>query len=126
MLQGVSKLARESVLKLTPERLHIVANAEVGEDGALLWTEVPQAALFSDYRIESKCRNEIMLRLNCEQLLAALRSAGNSMHTTLKIAKAGDHNFVTIEASSVRRAAVTKTQGIAHLGVLSPCRLVVC
>ncbi len=72
-MQVVGRLSRECVLLLAPDKLHFVINAELGEDLPTVWSEVAQAFVFEDYRIDSKHKNEILLRLCCEHLVTALR-----------------------------------------------------
>ncbi|KAJ2805700.1 Checkpoint protein hus1, partial [Coemansia helicoidea] len=60
VVQSIDKLAKGAILKLTPEKLHIIVITDV-DSGLQLWSDVAVNALFSDYRIESVHGNEIYL-----------------------------------------------------------------
>ncbi|KAJ1734557.1 Checkpoint protein hus1 [Coemansia biformis] len=86
VVQSIDKLAKSAILKLTPEKLHIIVITDV-DSGLQLWSDVAVNALFSDYRIESVHGNEIYLEFSIDSLQRALKSAQGALRTTLKLAK---------------------------------------
>ncbi|KAI8325389.1 cell cycle checkpoint [Martensiomyces pterosporus] len=86
VVQSIDKLAKGAILKLTPDKLHIIVITDM-DSGLQLWSDVTVAALFADYRIESVHNNEIYLEFSIDNLQRALKSAQGALRTTLKLTK---------------------------------------
>ncbi|KAJ2704812.1 Checkpoint protein hus1 [Coemansia spiralis] len=86
VVQSIDRLTKSAILKLTPEKLHIIVITDV-DSGLQLWSDVAVNALFSDYRIESVHSNEIYLEFSIDNLQRALKSAQGALRTTLKLTK---------------------------------------
>ncbi|KAJ1959921.1 Checkpoint protein hus1 [Dipsacomyces acuminosporus] len=86
VVQSIDKLSKGAILKLTPEKLHIIVITDM-DSGLQLWSDVTVDALFNDYRIESIHNNEIYLEFSIDNLQRALKSAQGALRTTLKLTK---------------------------------------
>ncbi|KAJ1874595.1 Checkpoint protein hus1 [Coemansia sp. RSA 1722] len=86
VVQSIDKLSKSAILKLTPDKLHIIVITDV-DSGLQLWSDVSISALFADYRIESAHSNEIYLEFSIDNLQRALKSAQGALQTTLKLTK---------------------------------------
>ncbi|KAJ1948665.1 Checkpoint protein hus1, partial [Linderina macrospora] len=86
IVQSIDKLAKGAILKLTPDKLHIIVLTDI-DSGLQLWSDVAVDALFQDYRIESIHNNEIYLEFSIDNIIRALKSAQGALRTTLKLTK---------------------------------------
>ncbi|ORX71546.1 cell cycle checkpoint [Linderina pennispora] len=110
VVQSIDKLAKGAILKLTPEKLHIIVLTDI-DSGLQLWSDVAVDALFQDYRIESIHNNEIYLEFSIDNLMRALKSAQGALRTTLKLTKKQVHIMMP-PLNSVRSIAERmKTMG---------------
>ncbi|KAJ2655321.1 Checkpoint protein hus1 [Coemansia sp. RSA 1199] len=100
IVQCIERLAKTAVLKLTPNRLHIVVLSDT-EGGLQMWSDVDPRALFSSYRVESLHNNEIHLELHIDNLQRALRSAHNSQTATLKLTKKQNLPVLSLSVQSM-------------------------
>ncbi|KAJ2901159.1 Checkpoint protein hus1 [Coemansia aciculifera] len=88
IVQSIDKLTKSAILKLTPDKLHIIVITDM-DSGLQLWSDIVVEALFEDYQIESNFNNEIYLEFNIDNLQRALRSTqgGGALGVTMKLVK---------------------------------------
>ncbi|KAJ2502535.1 Checkpoint protein hus1 [Coemansia sp. RSA 1972] len=100
IVQCIERLSRTAVLKLTPDRLHIIVVSDA-EGGLQMWSDVDPRALFASYRVESLHSNEIYLEFHIDNLQRALRSAHNSQSATLKLTKKQNLPVLSLSVQSM-------------------------
>ncbi|KAI9505824.1 checkpoint protein Hus1/Mec3, partial [Coemansia spiralis] len=111
------------ILKLTPEKLHIIVVTDI-DSGLQLWSDVAVHALFAEYQIESLHRNEIHLEFSIDNLQRALKSAQGAVRTTMKLTK--KHGLpvlaIVVQNLSITGSEMTLCQDVP-IRVLTPAQM---
>ncbi|KAJ1644665.1 Checkpoint protein hus1 [Coemansia erecta] len=123
IVQSIDKLSKSAILKLTPEKLHIIVITDV-DSGLQLWSDVSISAISTEYRIESAHNNEIYLEFSIDNLQRALKSAHGALQTTLKLTKKQHLPVLSliIQNQSTTGREITLTQDVP-VRVLTPLQM---
>ncbi|KAF8339769.1 checkpoint protein Hus1/Mec3 [Cantharellus anzutake] len=87
IVQTVEKIAKQCVMRWSPEELQIICEGGDNEGGVQIWSKFRVASLFTDYRIQSNSENMIHMQISTEPFVQALRSAQSSPDVVIKLAK---------------------------------------
>ncbi|XP_005188245.1 checkpoint protein HUS1 [Musca domestica] len=84
----LSKLTKECVINIEPDKIHFIANEESGTTAPLVWVDIDAKLYFSEYNIELADSNHSKIMLstspaNLSRALSSLRS--NARHCKLKL-----------------------------------------
>lgn len=89
----MEKLSQRGVLKLTLDRIYIICAGDANTSGGpQVWAQINVPSVFSEYRIESNCDNQIFLEFIPSSLSKALKSCDGATQITLRLAKRSSDN----------------------------------
>lgn len=122
VVQSIGKVANKCILKLTPDKIHIICLGDT--DGTQIWSQMQVDSIFTDYRIESNFQNHINLEVSPDTLLKALRSANNAYSVILRLAKRNKDPLLSfsISAQSHTGAKLEVVQDVL-IKVLKPAEM---
>lgn len=98
VLHALEKLGANCVLHFQPDHVNLYLAGSFSQGGKA-FVEIPTKAIFEDYRIESKCDNEIPMVVNILNILRALKSGEKADRIVLKLTKKNNRAYLTFEIS---------------------------
>ncbi|XP_006821568.1 checkpoint protein HUS1-like [Saccoglossus kowalevskii] len=89
VVSTISKLAKNYVLRITPDKLYFILNDSVTSGGISIWCEMIQANFFDEYNMDGVSAefNEIYLDIIGENIMRALKSAQSAKSVKVKLTK---------------------------------------
>ncbi|XP_064644167.1 checkpoint protein HUS1-like [Lineus longissimus] len=85
----IAKLAKNCILRITPNKLYFILTERVANGGVGIWCELMQSHFFNEYSMDgvSEEDNEIYLEVCPDSLTRSLKSAQNAKTVKIKLTK---------------------------------------
>ncbi|KAF0976569.1 hypothetical protein FDP41_004468 [Naegleria fowleri] len=96
IVQSLEKVDKTGIIRFSKFKILFVSKQTDGENVQVYGSVVAQA-LFSELRIQSKLRNEIVFEVTLKNLASALKTATNALATSAKLTKKHDVGYLTFE-----------------------------
>mmetsp|Transcript_43622 Transcript_43622/g.70851 ORF Transcript_43622/g.70851 Transcript_43622/m.70851 type:complete len:275 (-) Transcript_43622:396-1220(-) len=122
---AIEKISSNCIVHLTPTTVFFIVSASLG-DGHIVWAEFAVVHLFTDFRVESKNKNEIMFEAQVKNLLRALKSASSSQDIGMRLTrdKATGIPYCTFEIqNAIQSAHMTNVTHDVPIEVYSPAQM---
>jgi len=104
LVSSLERIGSRAAIHLCPETVKISVIFD-SIDSPRCYTEIPSAALFHDYRIESQSENSILFEIGLDLLSWALASGKSADMVQLKLVKRGSKPCLCFEAQASQSAA---------------------
>ena len=98
--QALEKISSSAVLFLSPDHIRIALITD-NTDLPKCFAELRRATLFSEYHIESRSENNLLLKINLGNFSSALSSGKNAAQSTIKLVKRGNVPCLCIETRAL-------------------------
>ncbi|EFC50453.1 hypothetical protein NAEGRDRAFT_29264 [Naegleria gruberi] len=96
IVQCMEKVDKTGIIRLSKDKIILIARQTDGENTQVHGV-VPSVNLFSEMRIQSKLRNEIVIEVQLKNLSAALKSANNALAIVAKLTKKQEIGYLSFE-----------------------------